>query len=60
MSGLRSATWAPGETPRRLVVLRDGALIEKMIVPGLLQVRLMSEPSSTTWLRAAAKELSQR
>ncbi len=60
MTGLRAATSAPGETPRRLVVLRDGQLVEQMVAPGPLQVRLTREPSSTTWLRAAAKDLNQR
>ena len=59
-NGLRAATSAPGETPRRLVVLRDGQLVEQWVAPGPLQVRLTREPSSTTWLRAAAKDLNQR
>jgi hypothetical protein len=57
VTGLRAATSAPGKAPRRLVVLRGGRLIERMVAPGLLHVRLMSEPSSTNWLRTAAKGL---
>jgi hypothetical protein len=58
--GLIEALQANGDTPRRLVVLRDGRLLELSATSGPLQVRLMSEPSSRSWLGAAAKELSQR
>jgi hypothetical protein len=40
VTGLRAATSAPREAPRRLVVLRGGQLIERMVAPGLLPVRL--------------------
>jgi len=55
---LIAAISAPGETPRRLVILRDGHLVELSVTAGALQIRLANEPSATSWLRAIAKQLN--
>lgn len=58
--GLIAALQAPGDAPRKLVVLRDGQLVELSPAPGILQVRLTGEACSGDWLRNAARELIQR
>ena len=58
--GLIAALQAPGDAPRKLVVLRDGQLVELSAAPGILQIRLTGEACSGDWLRNAARELVQR
>ncbi|HEY5812381.1 MAG TPA: PDZ domain-containing protein, partial [Terrimicrobiaceae bacterium] len=52
------ATATPGETLRTMTVLRDGNLQELSIAPGTLQLRLVSEASSSEWLRNATGKLN--
>ncbi len=58
--GLIAALQAPGDAPRKLVVLRDGQLVELSAAPGILQIRLTGEACSGDWLRNAARGLVQR